>query len=339
MKDAKLKRVIEYRYHPQDYQLFDMYTGIIDFGLSPNNQLLVALSNLHNKYCNLHLWERDGDLLQSTIGLSEYSHNFEFITRFGVDFWPDNQNILISGDNPTAKNPCNNLKLWNISNRRFSFPLQNRFHYVFGFKVSYSKRYIYIDGRFEGGKHGTYLFDSFSDSIFELDIKFPGGSGGPGYSYVFSPDDKYIGIGGLHVNLFQIQNGEVKKNIELRDTARICAISPDEGIFITMPTNVAGECHSKFSICSSNTREHSIDIYLTNGIPPACTAEISPKGNVLATGHQDGSICIWDVSDDFRMIASSHNKHSDSVFKVIFSNNGNELFTADKYGIARWNIE
>ena len=68
------------------------------------------------------------------------------------------------------------------------------------------------------------------------------------------------------------------------------------------------------------------------------TAAFSPDGNVLATGNENGTTQLWDVTKR-RQIGTSIHGNSGSVQSLAFSPDGKYIAVAENYGVTQvWNI-
>ncbi len=151
-------------------------------------------------------------------------------------------------------------------------------------------------------------------------------------SLAISSDGKWLACGTQNsiIQLFQL--GTVKgEPININDNKRIIwgmKFSPDNQHLYTI---------------GSDTTLSKIDLSnLNNEVVAHCGSKIkcfsvSPAGNLIAAGTEDGTIVYWDVNN--RYTKQEVKVNNEIILAIEFSNDGNLLATGDKAGIVKiWDV-
>ncbi len=157
----------------------------------------------------------------------------------------------------------------------------------------------------------------------------------------FSPDSRTLANVGIDntIRLWSTATGTLKRTVK-GHTKEITAISfsPDGKTF------VSGSQDGTLRMWDVGTGKHKQTITnrrATNDqkVPPipVSTVSFSLNGVTLASGHQDGSIYLWDVATD--KLQGTFIGHTDAISKVSFSPDGLTFASASMDGSIRlWDI-
>jgi WD40 repeat protein len=152
----------------------------------------------------------------------------------------------------------------------------------------------------------------------------------------YSPDGTLLAIGStLGISIYQVDTLDEKLYFETDARVNSVIFSPDGKTLVT------GLDDNKVKIWSAddgtllNTLQGHIDENAKEDAeePEITSVALSTDGNLLAAGSTDGTISLWQVSDN--SLVNTLDNHNLAVSSVFFSPDGRAFFSASRDGTVR----
>lgn len=336
MADIRIEKAVEYEYPAEHDYFFTDYHYIRQIAVSHYGDRIAALSNIYRNRTrfDVHVWNAHGRMLGSTIDLS-HKDDSDYIMHGGLAFVPEREEIMLIGVNhsePWQGKFLRNFKSWNYVTTEMTHPFGTRMQPVWMFKTSRDMRYFYF---------GNHYWDRYSDENTKLpDVEGPAGS-----SYAISPDGSVVCGGGVEPYFASFKNGKLLEISTIRGgPTKIYSFSPNGECVITSFSSFSSDCfppgkpyYGCFDVWSSGSFTKLTTVNKPRELAYISQAEFSANGLWVITGHGDGSISLWDVNDEFRLVYTKQRAENRPIREIASAWNDG-FVTNTGYEITRWKI-
>ena len=253
------------------------------------------------------LWEPStGNIIRQLSGHTEIVNCLAFS--------PDSQ-ILASGSQDKT------IKLWNLLNGELIHTFQNPSGLVYslafthdGYLIAGSDWAIDVY-RVENRRFDDTLSDLFKDKVAIM-------------SHSKDRDLYLIGDFSGTLKLFDVKGDKITEPLEGKITQLLDAV-------IIPPTQIAASEEEGLRVWDFDSKTV---IYTLSDLPIATKLALSPDGQTLASGHDDGTIRLWDLNTG--KLIRILKKHPNLIFSIAFSPDGKTLASGCISGILKlWKID
>ena len=242
-----------------------------------------------------------------------------------VTFSPDGQ-LLIAGHGDGS------IHIWDIASGELRTTIKASETSIQGLAISADGKLLASAAMLEGA---VRIWDAESGILIK-ELLF---EGAPALNLNFSPDGSILVVSGA---VFSKKKDSVESLVSLwstQDWQETKTIQGEEGgasriIFTPDGKNIVARIGSTLSIIEIETSIVTHTFIEQTGY--VHTLAVTPAGNSIVSGADDGTLTIWDIASQTRFV-STH-EYSDRINDMILSPDGNVLVTAYENGnISMWN--
>lgn len=306
---------------------------------------------------SVQIWQMPGLRLARTIKVQSDS-----ITSLEIS--PDEKSLLVAGGQPSVWDIASGTKRFDINLPRGGFSKTSQ--YALGGQVivaSSNSNHIYVfqasDGQLVKAIRGPDYSSAF-DLALSRAQRFGDTSGtdpimnsvanawynnfGATTDIVISPDGKRVAVAGpgdpaSAVRLYSLPDGELLQTLSGSQYRTIGSVPSFSQRILFSPDG-----QRLFTISEGRIRSQIQGFDLTSGVlkstfivptVAASTLASDSKGNILLSGHADGSIVLWCIADG--RFVSAFSTHANEVTALVTSSDGRYfLSTSDDGSAALW---